>query len=138
MKIYETKLAQTYIKQCPDTMAYSDVITLFFIYQKHLVVEKPITINQRNKGKSTITYKTAINTVIEIVNIVMLFNPLRIFLPIAILFILSGVIWGSQFIIIGKGVSIGALLAIIIGVLFVFLGLIAESLCKLRMAIVKH
>ena len=137
MKLYNTKLARTYIKQCPDTMAYSDIITLFFIYKKHLVIETPIGINKRLKGKSTISYKTAINTVFEIINIVMLFNPLKIFLPIAIFSISCGLIWGSQFVLLGKGVSVGALLAIIIGVLLAFLALMSESLSKLRMAMLK-
>ena len=135
MKIYDTKLAIKYIKICPDSMAFSDIIALSFIYNKHLVIEEPINIKERITGKSTITYKTALRTVIEIINIVMLFNPLKIFFPISVFLLLTSTLWGLQFIIAGNGVSVGALLGIVIGFLMAFLGLIAESICKLRTAL---
>lgn len=132
MKIYNTEIAKPLLKFCPDTMAYSDIILLMFVWCKHKVVEKDITIHQRLGGTSTINYKTAIDTVFEIVNIVMLFNPLRIFMPVSLFFIASGVLWGMQFILGGTGLSVLALLLILIGILFAFLGLIAQAICKLR------
>jgi glycosyltransferase involved in cell wall biosynthesis len=132
MKIYNTFLAKKYISICPDSMAYSDIIALAFISQKHLVLEKPIRIRPRTSGRSTISIKTALNTLIEVMNIVVLFNPMRIFLPISILSILSGLAWGTPIVLQGKGVSSGALLAIITGIIFFLLGLIAEQLSMIR------
>jgi len=54
MKIYNTLLAKKYINLCPDSMAYSDIIALIFISQKHLVGEIPISIKRGTVGKSTI------------------------------------------------------------------------------------
>jgi glycosyltransferase involved in cell wall biosynthesis len=132
MKIYNTELAQKYITLCPDTMAYSDIIALIFISQKHCVLERPITIKPRISGKSTISIKTAVDTVMEIMNIVVLFNPMKIFLPLSLLSILSGLAWGVPFVIQGKGVSSGMFLAIITGLIFFLLGLLAEQLSMLR------
>ena len=36
MKIYRTELAKQYIDLCPDNMAFSDIIGLVFIYNKHI------------------------------------------------------------------------------------------------------
>jgi glycosyltransferase involved in cell wall biosynthesis len=132
MKIYNTALAKKYISLCPDSMAYSDIIALIFISQKHLVLEKPIRISPRKMGKSTISLKTAIDTVMEIMNIVVLFNPMRLFFPISIISIIAGLAWGIPFIIQGKGVSAGMFLAIITGLIFFLLGLLAEQLSMLR------
>lgn len=132
MKIYNTELAKKYIKLCPDSMAYSDIIALIYISQKHLVLEKPIHIKPRTSGKSTISFRTAIETLIEILNIVVLFNPMRIFLPISVVSIALGLIWGIPFIIMGRGVSSGMFLAIITGIIFFLLGLIAEQLSMIR------
>ena len=82
-KLYDTRLVQRYLSICPDSMAFSDVIALIFIKKRHLVLEHPITIKQRSSGKSTINTFTAIQTIMEIINIAMLFNPLRIFLPLS-------------------------------------------------------
>lgn len=132
MKIYNTALAKQYLHLCPNTMAYSDVIALVFISQRHLVKEIPITIHPRTAGKSTINTLTAFETVKQIINIVMLFNPLRIFFPLSVLFILASIAWGLPIVIAGRGVSVGAMLGIVTGIFFFFFGLIAEQLSWLR------
>ncbi len=132
MKIYNTTLAQKYLKLCPDSMAYSDIIALVFISQRHLVLETPIRIKQRHAGESTIGARTAFETVMEILNVVILFNPMRVFLPFAGLLMIGGALWEGQFLFTGRGVSIGASLLIISGILFFALGLITEQLSQIR------
>jgi glycosyltransferase involved in cell wall biosynthesis len=132
IKIYRTSLAKKYLPLCPDSMAYSDIITLAFISQRHMVFEIPVNILKRKSGKSTISTRTAFQTVLEIVNIIMLFNPLKVFLPLSILSITAGLAWGLQFMLASKGLSPGALLAFVVGVFFLLLGLIAEQLSYIR------
>ena len=132
MKIYDTALAHRYIQLCPDTMAFSDIITLVFISQRHLVLESPISINRRATGKSTINTMTAVDTVKEILSIVLLFNPMKIFFPISLASITAGLIWGIPLVLQGRGVSVGFLLAFVIGLFFFLLGLVTEQLSMLR------
>ncbi len=132
-KLYRTKLAQRYIKICPNSMAFSDIITLIFLNERNLVLEHPIQIQTRQGGKSTITTFTAFETVVEILNIVLLFNPLRVFLPLSIFCILVGFGWGLPIIIMGRGVSVGAMLSIVSGLIFFVGGLIASQLSAIRM-----
>ncbi|OFY85733.1 MAG: hypothetical protein A3F72_12340 [Bacteroidetes bacterium RIFCSPLOWO2_12_FULL_35_15] len=132
MKLYDTGLGKKYIKLCPNNMAYSDIIALIFISQRHKVIEKPIKIQQRLAGKSTISTLTAIDTLREILNIVLLFNPMKIFVPLSILLFLGGVLWGTPIVLAGKGVSVGAMLFIISGLIFFFLGLLAEQISLMR------
>jgi hypothetical protein len=132
MKIYRTKLAQKYIQLCPDTMAFSDIITLVFINQRHLVVEQPITVTPRIAGQSTISTKTAFETVMEIFHIVTLFNPMRVFLPPAIFFLIFSGVWGLPILFRGEGISVGTLFLFVTGLIFFFLGLIAEQLALIR------
>jgi len=132
MKIYRTDLARQYLHLCPDSMPFSDIITLIFINQRHRVLEKPIKINCRATGKSDINTKTAFETIMEILNILVLFNPMKIFLPASLVCIIGGIIWGLPIVIRGRGVSVGAMLAIVAGLIVFFLGLIAEQLSLLR------
>jgi glycosyltransferase involved in cell wall biosynthesis len=134
-KLYHTELVQKYLGLCPDSMAFSDVITLVFINQHHLVLEHPISVNQRREGKSTIDTFTAVETIIEILNLTMMFNPLRIFLPFSMICIGVGVIWGTRIVLLGRGVSVGSMLAIVTGLLFFVIGLIASQLAAIRMGI---
>lgn len=132
MKIYNTQMAKRYIRLCPDHMAYSDIIAMVFISKRHLVLETPINIKPRTAGVSTISTLTAIDTVKEILNIVILFNPMRVFFPIAIISIIAALAWGVPIALRGRGVSTGAMLGFTTGLLFFFLGLIAEQLSQIR------
>ncbi len=132
MKIYRTDLAKKYLYLTTDTMSFSDVITLVFINNRHLVLEEPISIKERTNGESTIGFQTAFQTVMEILHIVILFNPMKIFLPLSLvcLFITGG--WAIPLLFEGRGLSIGSLLGLIMGILLFLLGLIAEQLSLIR------
>jgi len=132
IKIYNTELAKRYIRLCPDHMAFSDIITMVFISKRNLVLEQPVNIKPRTAGVSTISTLTALETVEEILNIVVLFNPMRVFFPIAFIAIALAFIWGLPIILKGRGVSIGALLSFSTGILFFCLGLLAEQLSQIR------
>ena len=133
-KLYRTDLAQKYQHVCPNSMSFSDVITLVFINQGNLVLEHPITVNTRQAGKSTVNTYTAFETVLEIMNIILMFNPLRIFLPISVFFVLIGLSWGIFiYMVNARGVSVGAMLAIVTGLIFFVLGLLANQVSAMRM-----
>ena len=132
MKIYRTDLAKKYLYLTTDTMSFSDVITLIFINNRHLVIEQPIKIRNRDVGQSTIGFQTAFQTVMEIINIVILFNPMKIFLPLSIISFLITLSWGIPLALQGRGVSIGTLLGIMATLLFFLLGLITEQLSLIR------
>ena len=132
-KLYRTDLAKRYITICPDSMAFSDVITLAFLNERNLVLEHPISTSPRKAGKSTINTFTAFETLVQILNITLMFNPLRVFLPISALCFLAGFGWGIPIILLGRGVSVGAMLAIVTGLLFFVLGLLASQLSAIRM-----
>ena len=132
MKIYKSDLAKKYISICPDSMAFSDIITLIFLSKKHLVLEIPINIKLRKTGRSTINLITAFITVYEILNIIMLFNPMKLFIPLSVFIFITTMIWAIPFIVQGKGVTTGTLLGFLVSLIFFFLGLIAEQLSQLR------
>lgn len=132
-KLYRTELAKRYITVCPDSMAFSDVITLVFLSERHLVLEYPIHVTPRGVGRSTINSLTAFETAIQILNIAVMFNPLKIFLPLSALCILAGLGWGIPIVLLGRGVSVGAMLAVVTGLLLLAIGLISSQLSAIRM-----
>lgn len=132
-KLYRTELVQAYLPVCPDSMAFSDVIALTFLNQKDLVLEHPIRVNLRRTGKSVINTYTAFETVMEILNLVMLFNPLKIFLSLSVICFAFGVLWGTPILLLDRGVSVGAMLAIVSGLIFFVIGLVASQLSSMRL-----
>ena len=132
MKLYDTALAQRYLKLCPDGMAFSEVLPLIFIQQKHLVTETQIEVVPRRSGKSTINTMTALDTLLQIINIVMVFNPMRIFLPIGAALIVFGIVWAIPFLVRGSGLSAVSMMAMTAGLLLIMMGLLAEQLAQIR------
>ena len=132
LKMYRTSLLQRYLPLCPDSMAFSDIITLIFLNQGQRVIEVPVQVLERAGGTSKISTLTAFETMLEILNIVMLLKPLRIFLPASIFCIAVGILWGIPFIVMGHGVSVGSMLAIVTGMILFMVGLVAEQLSLIR------
>jgi glycosyltransferase involved in cell wall biosynthesis len=132
MKIYRTQLAKQYLHLTPNNMPYSDIITLIFIGNRHLVLEEPIVVNSRLKGQSTIGIQTAFETIMEIINIIFLFSPMKIFLPVSLITFIVSAAWSIPIIFKGYGISTGSLLGFVSALIFFFLGLIAEQLTLIR------
>lgn len=135
-KMYNTALAKKYTVICPNSMAFSDIITMIFISQYHLVSEHNIYVNKRIAGKSSIGLNTAFQTIIEIINIIMLFNPLKIFVSVAIFFGFITTLWAIPIFLKGSGLSVGALLGYLFAFFVFLLGLIAEQLGMVRKLII--
>jgi hypothetical protein len=73
--------------------------------------------------------------VYEVFNIIVLFNPMKIFFPLSLLFLGTGIAWGTYFIIQGRGVTVGSGLLITLSVVILLMGLIAEQLSSIRKSI---
>jgi len=138
LKMYRSSLVKKYLAACPDTMAFSDIITLVFVNYRYKVIEHPVIVNERQSGKSSIRFSTAVDTLLEIINIVLWFKPLRFFLPISIACILFGLLWGIPILLQGRGVSVGAMLAIVSGLICFMIGLLAEQMSMLRKFIIEE
>ena len=136
-KLYRAELVRKYLRLCPDNFAFSDIITLAFVQQRNLVLECPITIQKRKAGKSTVGIHTAIEIIGEIINIALIFNPLKLFLPLSALCLVAGIAWGTPLILKGRGVSVGAMLAILLGAIALMLGLVMHQLSAIRMNILE-
>lgn len=136
-KLYRTDLLLEYLPLCPNTMAFSDIITLLFTNSRQLVLEVPITVHPRRTGKSTINIGTAFETIATILNISIYFNPYKLFLPPAFFCLLFGLVWGIPIVLEGKGVSVGSLLLIFSSAFLFSIALIASQLSSIRMQILE-
>ncbi len=137
IKVYRADLGRRYAPLCPDAMAYSDIITLVFLHHGHRVVEAPVCIRPRVAGTSTISTRTAFETAMALLHVLMLFNPMRIFLPMSAALMGAGFAWGLPIVLQGRGVSVGAMLSIVTGVILFALGLISEQLAMIRKASIR-
>ena len=138
LKMYRRKLALKLLPLCPDSMAYSDIIMLLFVHARSLVLEEPITINQRLGGESTINTLTAIDTISEILCLVVLFKPLKLFGAIALILFAVGLIWGIICFIGSLQLSTTSSMLFICALFTFLVGLTTDQLSRIRMASVEN
>jgi len=127
LKLYDREIALRFLSLTPNNMAYSDIILLLFVDGRHLVVEEPITIRPRSGGKSTISTRTAFDTLSEIFNLVIMFHPMKLFLPLSLILAVAGVAWTLRSIILGAVISIGGAFILLTAMLVFLMGVITEQ-----------
>ncbi len=121
-----------YMHLCPPGFSFSTTITMAFFNRGYEVAYVPIEVKKRI-GKSTVSVKTGLDTIILILRIATLFDPLRIFIPISLLTAGVGILWGIPYTLLGNGISIGSMLAIVTALLMFSLGLICDQISQLRL-----
>ncbi len=131
MKMYLTESAKKVLSYCPDGMSFSDIIVLNFEKKRFKIVEHPITVHERQGGKSTISFRTAIETLVEIIYLIINFFPLKFFAIIGCLLFLSGLIWSIPFILRGVGLTTGSSFIFFTSILLVLNGILLENINRI-------
>ena len=131
MRIFRREVLVKYLHLFPDGFSFSTTSTMIFMNRGYAVDFLPITVNER-VGKSTVKLSTGFNTLLLILRLAMLLDPLRLFLPVSFALIGIGLLWTLPFLIMQEGYSIGALLLIMNGVLIFVVALLSDQIAALR------
>ena len=117
----------------PNGFSFSTTSTLAFIKEGYNIETFDIKVTQRIGRKSSVKIsKDSFKTVLLIVRIIMLFNPLKIFFPASIIFSLLGLAWGIYGFITKTRFSNSAILIMILGMFLFFFGLLADQISILN------
>lgn len=134
LRLFQVDVIKKYLHLCPDGFSFSTTTTLIFLNRGYAVAYEPITIRPRSKGgKSTVKLSTGFATIILILRIMSLFQPLRVYIPASVFLGIAGILWGLPYIILQRGISIGAMLLIITSILLFFFGLLTDQVAQLRL-----
>jgi hypothetical protein len=131
MRLFRKDVVTKYLHLCPDGFSFSTTITLVFFNRGCSVKYVPIQVRKR-EGKSSVSVATGFETLLLVLRIVTLLDPLRLFLPVCFFLLAFGVIWAIPYAIQGRGISVGALLLLMGGVTTFFFGLLADQISQLR------
>ncbi len=117
----------------PNGFSFSTTSTLAFLKEGFTIGTFPIKVNERVGRKSNVKFaKDGTKTMLLIFRIIMLFNPLKIFFPASVIFILIGLSFGVYGYIIASRFSNSAILLTTLGMFLFFIGLIADQISMLN------
>jgi glycosyltransferase involved in cell wall biosynthesis len=128
------EIIEKFIHILPNSFSFSTTITLAAIKGGFNVRYVPITTYKR-KGKSVVNpIRDGINTLLLIIRIVVLFNPLKIFFPVSFfLFALGMGYLIFALIFLGFHIPSGAILLILSSMIIFFFGILADQISAFRM-----
>src|SRR5258708_36162926 len=76
LRLMRRDVVMKYLHLCPQGFSFSTTITMVFLYRGYNVLYIPIVVEKRI-GKSAVSLSTGFNTIILILRLVSLFDPLR-------------------------------------------------------------
>ena len=130
-RVIRRQVLLQYLHLCPNRFSFTTTLTMALFAENHDVNYVPISIRPRH-GRSTVNVSTGFETLLLLLRLITLFNPLRVFLPTSLALLLVGIGWSSIFVWQGRGLSVGGLLLIMTAVLMFFCGLIADQVAAIR------
>lgn len=135
LRAFKREAILPYLNLIPDRFSASLVSTLIILERGYPVAFEPVTTRPR-VGRSTVQLSDGIEAILQLIRAVLLFAPMRLFLPAGALGIVFGAIYsGTYAVIVGKGIPVAGLFIMLSGMLILFLGLIADQISQMRMSL---
>jgi glycosyltransferase involved in cell wall biosynthesis len=136
LRIIKTDIIKKILHLMPDGFSFTTTSTIAMYNLGYNVGYYPITVNKRI-GKSTVRqFKHGTKTILLIIRLIVLFNPLRIFMPVSIFLILLGSIYEIIYGIIlydhGFKLLAGAVLCVLSGINIFFFSLVIDQISEMR------
>jgi glycosyltransferase involved in cell wall biosynthesis len=122
-----------YLHLLPDGFSASTTTTILFLKKGMSVEWVPVTIRKTKTKSSVRIFRDGFDTVLLVLRLITLFDPLRIYLSASALFAVTAVFWGGRYVLKGKGLSSGSLFLLVSAALIFFFGLLADQVSALRL-----
>lgn len=131
LRVVDRNVLARYVHLCPEGFSFTTTLTLAFMDRGRSVTYVPIDV-ERSRSRSTVSVATGFETLLLVLRLATLFQPLRLFVTVGLALVLAGLVWSVPYAIDGRGISIGAALLVLTGLQLFFAGLLADQVAALR------
>jgi glycosyltransferase involved in cell wall biosynthesis len=126
---FNKDLIKGMLHMMPNGFSFSTTSTLAFLKEGYSIGTIPIRVEERVGRSSNVKFiKDGAKTIMLILRIIMLFNPLKIFFPSSLLFTAAGIVFGIYGYVVFDRFSNGAIVLTILGMFLFFIGLVADQI----------
>jgi glycosyltransferase involved in cell wall biosynthesis len=131
LRLVKRDLIIPYLELFPDKFSFSTTSMVFFLKEGFKVKFVPINTRKRI-GESSLRVIHGFDTIILVLRMITLFEPLKIFLPVSTTFFSLGIISGSFDFINHRRIGTTSLFLGITSILVFFFGLISDQIATIR------
>jgi glycosyltransferase involved in cell wall biosynthesis len=136
LRVLKRDIVKRYLHLFPDGFSFSTTSTIAFMNLGYNVIYHPIVVRQRIGNSSVKQFRHGSSTVLLMIRLITLFNPLKIFLPVSLTFtsvgLIYGVIWGIFVLYPDIKLIPAAFFCILTGIIIFFFGLVVDQISELR------
>lgn len=126
---FNKELIQNMLHIMPNGFSFSTTSTLAFLKEGFSIGTIPIRVEERVGRSSNVKFfKDGAKTIMLILRIIMLFNPLKIFFPASFIITTAGIVYGIYGFLVAERFSNGAIVLTILGMFLFFIGLVADQI----------
>jgi glycosyltransferase involved in cell wall biosynthesis len=143
LRIFRRECVKQYFHILPNGFSFTTTITLAMLGDGYRVVYHPINYHKR-VGKSKIAPRNFIDFIILVLRMAMLFQPLKVFLPVAFMCIILGVVkvafdiigllkraeTFNWYLIFQPTLSTSAVLLLLMGLQLLLVGMVSDGLLR--------
>jgi glycosyltransferase involved in cell wall biosynthesis len=130
----KAQLLKKFVYLLPNAYSYPSTITIAMFRSGFRVCYVPVNSPASRSGSSIRPLKDGFRFLMTITRLGTMFVPLKIFLPVSLLFFLTGASYGAWLLLYRARFSNMAAMLITIGIVIFLMGLIAEQIALFRMA----
>ncbi len=136
-RVFSKKIASRYVHLCSERFSFSTSITIAYISEGLNIVNIPIEVQKRAGGESRVNFKTGFRTILKILELGMIFKPLRVVLPLSIIF---GVLGLGSFCVDLYNINLTNTTVFLLSnsVILFISALLAEQINNIRMEIIRR
>ncbi|MCA9442479.1 MAG: glycosyltransferase family 2 protein [Candidatus Omnitrophica bacterium] len=132
-RILRKEAALSYLPILPNGFSLTTTITLAMLKDGREVRYVPIEGSPRKGGESQVRMvRDGMGTLLMILRVIMLFDPLRVFTPIALVQIVLGVLYTLYTVVSDTNITETSPMLLLSGFGFLFFGLLADQVSNLR------
>ena len=138
LRAFKKSYIMKFFNLYPNGFSFPITSTMCFLISGFSVKFVPVMSSKRITGKSKISpAKDGMKFITMILRIIM-FKPLKVFLPAGIISFLLGIIWTIRTVYISSAVSVGGLMLLVFGINFLFFGFISDQIIALRKDLIQR
>ncbi len=132
LRVFKKAVMEQYVHLCSNEFSFTMSSTLAFLADERDMKYVPIDVVERKHGTSRVTIGTGFQTILLAIQIIMVFYPLRFFLPLALFISVYGTVFSIYGIIRYYSFPRTGILTVLAGIIFFCFGLVADQIARLR------
>lgn len=133
LRVFRKKTVEEFLPILPNGFSFSTTQTLAYLTAGYPVSYVPVKTGGRQGRPSNVrVFTDGFNSVLLIIRTIALFNPLRIFLPVAFFLLFIGSLYLVEELLRVQQIPGGAVLTLLAGTLTFFFGILADQISLIR------